>query len=230
MDTKYIDTKYIDQFKTFTDTKDSIYVYVRVSTDMQNTDGQLFEVYNYCKKESLYPPIQNIYVDHAVSGYKISYKDRKIGEILTKCKKGDIIIVPEISRMARNMYEISEIIKHCCDNKILILDIKNSVKYDGSIQSQLMGQVYGMVALLERNQISERVKAGMKRAKNDGKQIGGRKNKKVKNKLDEKDDEIKQLVDRNLPMRQISRQMNVNVSQIRNYLIKNNLFEKYKRL
>lgn len=225
-----MDTKYIDLFGSFTDTNDTIYVYVRVSTDLQSTDGQLFEVYNYCKKESLYPPIKNIYVDNGVSGFKISYKDRKIGEILNKCKKGDTIIIPEISRIARNMYEVSEVLKHCCDSKILIIDIKNNVRYDGSMQSQLMGQLYGIVSLIERTQISERVKAGMKRAKNDGKKIGRQKGQIVRNKLDGKDDEIKQLIDQDMTMRAISRKLNVNVSQIRNYLIKHELFDKYKKL
>ena len=224
-----MDTKYIDLFSSFKDTKDNIYVYVRVSTDLQNTDGQLFEVYNYCKKELLYPPIKNIYVDHAVSGYKVSYKDRKIGEILNKCKKESIIIVPEISRMARNMFEISEIIKYCCDNKILIIDIKNNIKYDGSIQSLLMSQVYGMVALLEREQISNRVKSGMKKAKNEGKVIGGRTGRNVKNKLDGKEEEIKSLIDQNLSMRQISKKLSVHEAQLRKYLIKNNLHDKFKK-
>lgn len=201
----------------------SIYVYVRVSTDMQSTDGQLFEVYNYCKKESLFPPIKNIYVDNGVSGFKVSYKDRKIGEILKKCKKGDTIIVPEISRIARNMYEVSEVLKHCCDNKILIIDIKNNVRYDGSMQSQLMGQLYGIVSLIERTQISERVKAGMKKAKNEGKIIGGRSNRKVKNKLDGKDEQIKDLVNQKLSYGKMSKILGVHKAQIRTYLIKNKL-------
>ena len=224
-----MDTKYLDLFGSFENPNDTIYVYVRVSTDMQNTDGQLFEVYNYCKKESLYPPIKNIYIDHGISGYKISYKDRKIGEIINKCKKGDTIIIPEISRIARNMYEVSEVLKYCCDTKILVIDIKNNVRYDGSVQSQLIGQVYGMVALLERNQISERVKAGMRRAKNDGKIVGGRKDRNVKNKLDGKDEQIKDMIDNDFTMYKMAKELNINVSQIRNYLIKNNLHDKFKK-
>lgn len=226
-----MDTKYLDLFRSFNETNQNIYVYVRVSTDLQNTDGQLFEVYNYCKKELLYPPINNIYIDHGISGFKISYKDRKIGEIIKKCKKGDTIIVPEISRIARNLYEVSEVLKHCLDNKILVIDIKNNVKYDGSLQSQLMGQVFGIVSLVERTQISERVKAGMKKAKNEGKKIGRQKGQKIlntKNKLDGKDEEIRKLIDQNMSMRQISRILNVNISQIRNYLIKHNLHDKFK--
>lgn len=224
-----MDTKYLDLFGSFENPNDTIYVYVRVSTDMQNTDGQLFEVYNYCKKESLYPPIKNIYIDHGISGYKISYKDRKIGIILKQCKKGDTIIIPEISRIARNMYEVSEVLKYCCDTKILVIDIKNGIKYDGSVTTQLMGQVYGMVALLERNQISERVKAGMRRAKNDGKIVGGRKDRNVKNKLDGKDEQIKDMIDNDFTMYKMAKELNVNVSQIRNYLMKNNLHNKFKK-
>lgn len=227
-----METKYIDLFKDLEDKKDNIYVYCRVSTDLQSTDGQLFEVFNYCKKEKLHPIIENIYVDNGISGYKVSYKNRKIGEILNKCKelgkKDSIIIVPELSRMSRNMFESSEIIKFCMDNKITIVDIKNSIKYDGSLQSQLMSQIYGMVSLLEREAISNRVKAGLKKARNEGKITNGRLNRKVKNKLDGKDQEILDMVNNNISMRQMSKSLNVNISQIRNYLIKNNLFIKYK--
>ena len=227
-----METKYIDLFKDLEDKKDNIYVYCRVSTSLQDTAGQLFEVFNYCKKEKLHPIIENIYVDNGISGYKVSYKNRKIGEILNKCKelgkKDSIIIVPELSRMSRNMFESSEIIKFCMDNKITIVDIKNSIKYDGSLQSQLMSQIYGMVSLLEREAISNRVKAGLKKARNEGKITNGRLNRKVKNKLDGKDQEILDMVNNNISMRQMSKSLNVNISQIRNYLIKNNLFIKYK--
>lgn len=226
-----METKYLDLFKTLEDQKDNIYVYVRVSTDLQNTDGQLFEVFNYCKKEKLHPIVQNIYVDNGISGYKVSYKDRKIGEILNKCKKESIIIVPELSRMSRNMFESSEIIKFCMDNKITIVDIKNNIKYDGSLQSQLMSQIYGMVSLLEREAISNRVKSAMKKAKNEGKMIGGRSKerlkKPLKNKLDGKHEEIIKLVNDNVSVSKMSKALNVNKSQIRNYLIKSNLYDKY---
>ena len=228
-----METKYLDLFKTLEDKKDNIFTYCRVSTDMQCSDSQLFEVFNYCKKEKLHPIIENIYVDNGISGYKVSYKDRKIGEILNKCKskKDCIIIVPELSRMSRNMFECSEIIKFCMDNKIIIIDLKNNVRYDGSIQSQIMSQVYGMISLLEREAISNRVKSAMKKAKNEGKMIGGRCKERLKNplknKLDGKHEEIIKYVNDNVSVNKMSKAFNVSNSQMQNYLKKSNLYNKY---
>ena len=149
-------SKYINDFSSFTKKDNYIYVYVRVSTNLQSTDTQLLEIYNYCEKERLYPPVENIFSDDGISGYKVSWKDRKIGIIINeKCKKEDIIILPELSRAGRNIHEVNEIIKVYLDKKILLIDVKNNIKFNESLQSSIMGQIYDMVSLIERTQISE---------------------------------------------------------------------------
>ena len=167
--------KYLDLFDNFIQHDDNVYVYVRVSTNLQSIDNQLLEVFNYCEKERIYPPKKNIYYDEGISGYKVSWKDRKIYDIISKCKKNDIIILPELSRAGRNMYEVNEIIAHCKNNNITLIDVKNKIKFDGQLHSAILGQLYGMFSLIERNLISERVKNGMAKAKLEGKLKGRKK-------------------------------------------------------
>ena len=49
------------------------------------------------------------FVEETVSG-KISWKKRKIAEIIEKFKKGDILIVSEFSRLGRSMLECVKIL------------------------------------------------------------------------------------------------------------------------
>ena len=217
--------KYIDLFKNFSNTDKNIFAYTRVSTTLQTIDTQLLEIYNYCEKEKLYPPLENIYNDEGISGYKVSWKKRKLGIIIEKCKKGSIIIIPELSRIGRNMYENNDFLKHCNDHNIILIDIKNNIKYDGSFQSQIMGQLYGMVCNMERKAISDRVKIGMQIAKMNGKLY----NRKTRpSKLDGRQDEVKKLLDEGLPIKQISKKVNVDFSQTRRFIIRHKLSDKYK--
>lgn len=216
------ENKYLKMFDDFKQRDDNVYVYVRVSTNMQSIDNQLLEVYNYCEKERIYPPKKNIYYDEGISGYKVSWKDRKIYDVITKCKKNDIIILPELSRAGRNMYEVNEIIAHCKNNNITLIDVKNKIKFDGQLHSAILGQLYGMFSLIERNLISERVKNGMAKAKLEGK-LKGRKRCVKKNKLDDKHEEIKEIMKEDISLREKAKKLDVDHTQLKKYINKHNL-------
>ena len=42
-----------------------------------------------------------------------------------------------------------------------MVDIKNKIKFDGSLSSTIMGQICSMMSLIERTQLCKRIKAGM---------------------------------------------------------------------
>lgn len=155
----------VAKFDEFPDKDNGTYVYVRVSTDRQSTEGQLLEVYEWCLKNRIYPPSKNIFIDEAVSG-KIKWEERKFNDIVNLLKKGDQIIVPELSRIGRNMTEIQSLMHILVvEKKIVIHDIKNNLKLDGSFQSSIMAMLFSMCAQMERQLISERTKRGMKTEK-----------------------------------------------------------------
>lgn len=208
----------INDFLKFPTFDEHVYVYVRVSTGKQDINNQLNEVYNYCVNERLYPMQKNIFIDDGVSG-KICWKERKINDIINNSKKNNIIIVPEISRLGRNMNEVNEIIAICDQKKVTIIDIKNKIKLDGSFQSSIMASLHSMFAQMERQLISERTKQGLLIAKQKG-HLTGRKRGIKKNKLDGKDDEIKKMIDEKKSIRQIAKDLNVDHVQLLRYIKK----------
>ena len=78
------------------------YGYIRVSSDKQTVENQRFEISNFCVKENL--SIDG-WIDETISGTK-NYDKRKLGELLNRVQKGDLIICAELSRLGRNLFMI----------------------------------------------------------------------------------------------------------------------------
>ena len=78
------------------------YGYIRVSSDKQTVENQRFEINNFCVKENL--SIDG-WIDETISGTK-NYDKRKLGELLNRVQKGDLIICAELSRLGRNLFMI----------------------------------------------------------------------------------------------------------------------------
>jgi DNA invertase Pin-like site-specific DNA recombinase len=197
----------------------NIYVYIRISTNKQFIYTQLFELKNFCIKERLYPHPKNIIIDINISG-KIEWRERKIKIIMDKVKKNDLIIVPEISRIGRNMNEVQEIMAICVKNNVKIRDIKNIFTLDGSLQSNMMASLYAMFTQMERQLISDRVKQGMAAMKAKGIPLkrGIR-----HNKLDGKETFIINALQNNILLAHTARELNVDRTQLVKFIKDKNL-------
>jgi len=214
----------LEEFDKFPRIDKHVYVYLRVSTDEQDTEAQLLGIYNFCNKESLYPPSTNIFIDKGISG-KISWLDRGIGSILSIAKKGDIIILPELSRSGRNSDDVGEIMGICARKGITIKDVKNGLSTDNlDLKTKMMKHMYSMFAEVERDQISKRVKEGLLKAKELG-HLTGRKRGIKHNKLDGKEEIIKELL-RTKNKYNTAKELGVNSTQLNKFINnKNIIFE-----
>lgn len=76
-----------------------IYGYVRVSSDKQTTENQIFEIKNFAIKNNL---VIDTWFNETISGL-CDVKNRKLGKLLKRMKKGDIMITSELSRLGRNL-------------------------------------------------------------------------------------------------------------------------------
>ena len=76
-----------------------IYGYIRVSTDKQCTENQRYEIEKYCKRSNV---SVDSWVEETVSGTK-RVEGRKLGRMLKRMRKGDILICAELSRLGRNL-------------------------------------------------------------------------------------------------------------------------------
>lgn len=177
------------------------FAYLRVSTNRQDVDNQKFGILDYCNRQKI-TPVEMI-EDHA-SGKK-NWKNREIGELLTKAGKNDVIVVSEISRLGRSALQVLEILELSVRKKICIHIVKNQMIMDGSMQSTITATVLGLTAQIEREFISVRTKEALAKRKSDGVQLGRPKGPAASLKLDEREEEIVDYLKKSVSKRAIAK-------------------------
>ena len=198
-----------------------IYGYVRVSTDKQSLQNQKFEINNFCQ-------MQQIKIDkwiaEMISGTK-DFEKRKLGILLKKLKKDDILICSEISRLGRNLLQVMTILNFCMQKEIQVWTIKDNYRLGADIQSKVLAFAFSLSAEIERNLTSQRTKEALSRIKASGRKLGrqfGSRNK--KHILDGKEKDILKLINKGLPKKQIAKLMRVSIFTLYQFL-KNNPYQ-----
>lgn len=178
------------------------YAYIRVSTDHQNVENQQHEILTYTKNHQ-------IQIDRWVSETISSRKpltERKLGKLLKKLKKGDVLIATELSRLGRNLLEVMGILQHCLEKDCQIWTLKENYRLGADIQSKVLAFAFSLAGELERTLISERTKNSLKRLKDEGKHLG-RPHGFSYQKLEKKHKKIKELLDKGVSKAEIARLM-----------------------
>ena len=131
--------------------------YLRVSTTQQDVQTCQAEILRFANEKRLVPVE---FVEETVSG-TVPWKERELGRILQQLKPGDVVIVPEISRFARSLGQIIQIIEYCKKNDIAVHAIKGGWSINGGIGSKVVLYMLGMFAEIERDLISLRTKEAL---------------------------------------------------------------------
>lgn len=142
----------------------TLFAYLRVSTDMQDVNNQKLGVLEYCATQKLGVP--EMIPDTASS--KIGWQQREIGKLLARCAPGDVLVVAEISRLARSTLEVLEIMRTAASFDVAIHIVKNQMVMNGSLQSKIYATIFGLAAEIERDFISQRTREGLARCRADG--------------------------------------------------------------
>ena len=171
--------------------KKKIYGYLRVSTGLQDLKNQRLGILDLSNKHKW-----NVhFIEETVSG-KVSYKERRLGKLISVLKKDDILIVSELSRLGRSMLEIMSLLCELSTNGVKVYAVKGGYEINNSIQSKILSMVLCMAAEVERDLISSRTKEALARKKKAGFKLGRPIGSLGKSKLDGKEDEIKKLLDK----------------------------------
>ncbi|WP_293969279.1 master DNA invertase Mpi family serine-type recombinase [uncultured Ruminococcus sp.] len=200
-----------------------IYGYIRVSSDKQTVENQRFEIKQFALKNDL--RIDG-WIEETISGTK-NYDKRKLGKLLNKVKKDDVIICSELSRLGRNLFMIMEILNVCMTKECRVWTIKDNYRLGDDIQSKVLAFAFGLSAEIERNLISQRTKEALARKKAEGVVLGrpkGRKSSHVK--LTGKENVIRELLSQNVTQTQIAKIFKVNRNTVAKFISDNNLREK----
>jgi DNA invertase Pin-like site-specific DNA recombinase len=183
-----------------------IYGYIRVSTDKQTVENQRYEINRFCEKNFL---TVNKWIEEVISGTK-KVEDRKLGNLIKKMKKDDILICSELSRLGRNLLMIMAILNECMNRNIQVWTIKDNYRLGSDITSKVLAFAFGLSAEIERNLISQRTKEALARKRKEGMILGRpRGSKSKKKKLSGKEIEIKTLLDKQMSKSAIARTLGV---------------------
>ena len=101
-----------------------IYGYIRVSTDKQTVENQRFEINRFIKKNGLKV---DAWIEETISG-TVAPNKRNLGKLISKTKKGDIIICSELSRLGRSMFMIMSILNILMENGLIVYTVKERYK------------------------------------------------------------------------------------------------------
>lgn len=144
------------------------YAYVRVSSDRQTLENQRFEISNFCQQQDL--EIDE-WIQETVSGTRET-KDRKLGSLLRKIRKGDVIVCAELSRLGRSLFMIINILNLCLKKGCRVWTVKEGYRLGDDLQSKVLAFAFGLVAEIERQLISARTREALARRKAEGMVLG----------------------------------------------------------
>ena len=145
-----------------------VFAYLRVSTDAQDVANQRHGVVRYCADKRLLEPV---FVEDTASG-KTDWRARQLGRLIERAGAGDVVVVSEVSRLARNTLQVLEIGRECIARGVHLHVAKNGIVFDDSMQSKIVATVLGLVAEIERDFISARTKEALAKRKADGVKLG----------------------------------------------------------
>ena len=182
-----------------------IYAYLRVSTDAQDVANQRHGVVRYCADKRLLEPI---FIEDTASG-KTDWRTRPLGQLVTRAGQGDVIVVSEVSRLARSTLQVLEIGRECIERGVHLHVAKNGIVFDDTMQSKIVATVLGLVAEIERDFISARTKEALAKRKADGMKLGRPTGPAKKLRLDEHADKIDSYPAKGIDKRSVAKLLDV---------------------
>jgi len=151
--------------------KKRVALYLRVSTTEQTTENQRMELNRAAKRRGW--KVVEIYEDHGISGAKPRNQRPAFAKMLRDAThlQFDVIAAWSVDRLGRSLQDLVTFL-----NEIKVLDLDLYLHQQaldtGTPVGRAMFNMCGVFAEFERSMIQERIKAGLERARAQGKRLG----------------------------------------------------------
>src|SRR5438132_3005613 len=143
-------------------------IYARVSTVDQEPENQLAEIRRYAEARGW---TATEYVDHGVSGAKEKRPalDRLLAD--ARRRRFDVLVCWRLDRLGRNLRHLITLLEDLQALGVAFVSLAEGI--DATTPAgKLQMHILGAIAEFERARIAERVRAGLQRAKAQGKRLG----------------------------------------------------------
>ena len=184
-------------------------IYSRVSTDKQTTDNQTQELLAVAERNGW--NVDAVYSD-VISGAK---EKRPELDALMKAvirREVDVVLIWDISRLGRSLQHLLRLLEDFHAKGVDLYFHQQGIDTT-TPAGKMMFQMCGAFAEFERGMIQERVKAGLARAKAQGKKLGGPT---VSTKIQVKAQEMYEV---GLSFRKIGRELNIHHATVKKYVL-----------
>ncbi|MDB4893963.1 MAG: Resolvase-like protein [Firmicutes bacterium] len=144
-------------------------VYCRVSTLDQHPETQLLDLQQLASQRGF--EVVKTYVDHGISGTRA--RRPGLDEMLSDARRGrfEVLLIWSCDRIARSTRHLLEVLDELTRLQIQFVSFREALDTSGAL-GRAVTVIIGAIAELERSLIVERVRAGMRRAKLEGRHIG----------------------------------------------------------
>jgi DNA invertase Pin-like site-specific DNA recombinase len=144
-------------------------VYCRVSTLDQHPETQLLDLQQLASQRGF--EVVKTYVDHGISGTRT--RRPGLDEMLSDARRGrfEVLLIWSCDRIARSTRHLLEVLDELTRLQIQFVSFREALDTSGAL-GRAVTVIIGAIAELERSLIVERVRAGMRRAKLEGRHIG----------------------------------------------------------
>ena len=184
-------------------------IYSRVSTDKQTTDNQTQELLAVAERNGW--NVEAVYSD-VISGVK---EKRPELDALMKAvikREVDVVLLWDISRLGRSLQHLLKLLEEFHAKGIDVYFHQQGIDTT-TPAGKLMYQMSGAFAEFERGKIPQRVRAGLERAKAQGKKLGAPT---VHTKIQEKAQEMYEV---GMSFRKIGRELDIHHATVKKYVL-----------
>lgn len=188
--------------------------YIRVSSEEQDLEKQEHLLLKYAQQHEL--QISD-FVQIEISSRRSS-QERRIDELLARLHEGDVLLVAELSRLGRNMFEVINLINQLSANGVKLVFVRQPELSTAGSHGKLLLAIYSYFAEAEREFISVRTQQGLAAARAKGKQLGRPKGSRDKKRvLDSYRGQIKEYLSLKIPLRRIRSILNSQLAKPLSY-------------
>lgn len=194
--------------------------YVRVSTNLQDSENQRFQLLKFANSKGL--KIDR-WVDETISSRK-GLEHRQLGTLLRELTHGSVLLVSEITRLGRSLFEVMEILNSLMKKGVTLYSLKEGYSLQDDINSKILAFAFGLAGEIERNLISARTREALERKRSEGLILGrpvGSLNKNTK--LTGQEDSIQALLQKQIPVATAARILGVHRTTLNSFIKSRNI-------
>jgi len=184
--------------------------YICVSTEEQDLQKQEHLLLKYAQQHEM--QIDD-FIQVEISSRR-NPRERRIDELLARLHNSDVLLIAELSRLGRNMFEVINLINQLSADGVKLIFVRQPELSTAGPHGKLLLAIYSYFAEVEREFISMRTRQGLAAARAQGKQLGRPKGSRDKEcVLDAHREQIKEYLKLKIPLRRIRSILNPQLAE-----------------